>query len=498
MSPVRRHSPVRFIAAPSIGRARVGIEPGAMKPLSASGLQCVSSARDIWHQPYARCPRFASTAQCGLFHPAAHAGLRGVSSQDRGERVTLRCRTQCAVALNPTCIWYKNGQRLTNPVTSYNSLILDPVTSYNSLILEPISSEDAGNYSCAVEGFERILSPEETLTVRYGPKTTSVSVSPSGEIVEGSSVTLTCNSDANPPVDKYTWYKKNGGHNQSISNQNTGPHHTFNQVKSSDTGEYYCEAQNELGTDRPESINMDVKYGPKNTSVSVSPSGEIVEGSSVTLTCSSDANPPVDKYTWYKTNIASAKASGQSYSITNIISEDRGEYYCEAQNRRGSMNSTAQMIIVAVKQTSVLTAAVGITVVVLVLILCLSGLMWFRKKASKPTSNTGDTSENEQGDSSPVYDNISGMAMTSTAAQTVATDDQDDVHYASVHFQEVLLYSTIQPSQAQEQDEDIQYATLKLNLLSDATCPTAADPGAAEEDYFVLYSTVNKSRTKKT
>nr|XP_046192919.1 B-cell receptor CD22-like isoform X1 [Oncorhynchus gorbuscha]XP_046192920.1 B-cell receptor CD22-like isoform X1 [Oncorhynchus gorbuscha] len=420
------------------------------------------------------------------------------TSVSEGERVTLRCRTQCAVALNPTCIWYKNGQRLTNPVTSYNSLILDPVTSYNSLILEPISSEDAGNYSCAVEGFERILSPEETLTVRYGPKTTSVSVSPSGEIVEGSSVTLTCNSDANPPVDKYTWYKKNGGHNQSISNQNTGPHHTFNQVKSSDTGEYYCEAQNELGTDRPESINMDVKYGPKNTSVSVSPSGEIVEGSSVTLTCSSDANPPVDKYTWYKTNIASAKASGQSYSITNIISEDRGEYYCEAQNRRGSMNSTAQMIIVAVKQTSVLTAAVGITVVVLVLILCLSGLMWFRKKASKPTSNTGDTSENEQGDSSPVYDNISGMAMTSTAAQTVATDDQDDVHYASVHFQEVLLYSTIQPSQAQEQDEDIQYATLKLNLLSDATCPTAADPGAAEEDYFVLYSTVNKSRTKKT
>nr|XP_046192246.1 B-cell receptor CD22-like isoform X4 [Oncorhynchus gorbuscha] len=327
------------------------------------------------------------------------------TSVSEGERVTLRCRTQCAVALNPTCIWYKNGQRLTNPVTSYNSLILDPVTSYNSLILEPISSEDAGNYSCAVEGFERILSPEETLTVRYGPK---------------------------------------------------------------------------------------------NTSVSVSPSGEIVEGSSVTLTCSSDANPPVDKYTWYKTNIASAKASGQSYSITNIISEDRGEYYCEAQNRRGSMNSTAQMIIVAVKQTSVLTAAVGITVVVLVLILCLSGLMWFRKKASKPTSNTGDTSENEQGDSSPVYDNISGMAMTSTAAQTVATDDQDDVHYASVHFQEVLLYSTIQPSQAQEQDEDIQYATLKLNLLSDATCPTAADPGAAEEDYFVLYSTVNKSRTKKT
>uniref|UniRef100_A0A4W5KG18 Ig-like domain-containing protein n=1 Tax=Hucho hucho TaxID=62062 RepID=A0A4W5KG18_9TELE len=115
---------------------------------------------------------------------------------------------------------------------------------------------------------------------------------------------------------------------------------------------------------------------PKNTSVSVSPSGEIVEGSSVTLTCSSDANPPVDKYTWYKKNVTSPKASGQSYSITNIISEDSGEYYCEAENTIASNNSTALMIIVAGKQ--VLTAAVGIIVVVLVLILCLSGPMWFR------------------------------------------------------------------------------------------------------------------------
>uniref|UniRef100_A0AAZ3QH22 Ig-like domain-containing protein n=1 Tax=Oncorhynchus tshawytscha TaxID=74940 RepID=A0AAZ3QH22_ONCTS len=292
------------------------------------------------------------------------------TSVSEGERVTLRCRTQCTVGLNPTYIWYKNGQSLTNPVTSYNSLILDPV-----------SSEDAGNYSCAVEGLERILSPEETLTVRYGPK---------------------------------------------------------------------------------------------NTSVSVSPSGEIVEGSSVTLTCSSDANPPVDKYTWYQKNVTSPKASGQSYSITNIISEDRGEYYCEAQNGRGSMNSTALMIIVAGKQISVLTAAVGIIVVVLVLILCLSGLMWFRKKNSTSTSNTRDTADDGQGDSSPVYDNISNMAMTSTAAQTESTDDQDDVHYASVHFshsknQEVPLYSTVQLHQPQKQDQDVQYAAVKFNLPSSAT-----------------------------
>ncbi|XP_045568580.1 titin isoform X2 [Salmo salar] len=426
-------------------------------------------------------------------HDGRFSGLPGVmltvtdillemhpTSVSEGERVTLRCRTKCPVSLNPTYIWYKNGQRLTKPITSYNSLILDPV-----------SSEDTGNYSCAVEGFERILSPEETLTVRFGPKNTSVSVSPSGEIVEGSSVTLTCSSDANPPVDKYTWYKKNGA---SL----TGSEKTYNftTISSEDRGEYYCEAENKYGRLISSSLPVDVQYGPKNTSVSVSPSGEIVEGSSVTLTCSSDANPPVDKYTWYKKNVTSPKASGQSYIITNIISEDRGEYYCEAQNGRGSMNSTSLMIIVAGKQTSVMTAAVGIIVVVLVLILCLSVFMWFRKKASTSPSDTRDTADDGQGDSSPVYDNISSMAMTPTAAQTAATDDQDDVHYASVHFsrsknQEVPLYSTVQ-----KQDEDVQYAAVKFNHLSAATQPTAAQ--AAEVDPSVLYSTVNKPRNKKT
>ncbi|XP_045568586.1 B-cell receptor CD22 isoform X2 [Salmo salar] len=396
-----------------------------------------------------------------------------VTPAAEGQR-TLTCSTTCTLTnnFNPTYIWYKNRQ----PVRKASS----PMYS--------ISSEDADSYYCAVKGHDGLSSPAV-----YKPKSTSVSVSPSGEIVEDSSVTLTCSSDANPPVDKYTWYKKNGGGYQSM----TGPQHVFNQIQSSDTGEYYCEAQNEMGTDRSRTINMDVKYGPKSTSVSVSPSGEIVEGSSVTLTCSSDANPPVDKYTWYKKNVTSPKASGQSYSITNITSEDRGEYYCEAQNTIASKNSTALMIIVAVKQT-VLTAAVGIIVVVLVLILCLSGLMCFRKKASKSPSDTRHTADDGQGDSGPVYDNVSSVVKSPTDNPT---DNQDDIHYASVHFshsknQEVPLYSTVQLPQTQKQDEDVQYSALKFNFPSAATLPTAAQ--ASEEDPSVLYSTVNKPRTKKS
>ncbi|XP_052384016.1 B-cell receptor CD22-like [Oncorhynchus keta] len=406
------------------------------------------------------------------------------TSVSEGERVTLRCRTNCTLDPITAYSWYKNGQPIANSNTS------SPV-----YILFSVSSEDTGRYSCSVEGHEDLPTAEETLTVRYGPWNTSVSVSPSGEIVEGSSVTLTCSSDANPPVDKYTWYKKN-----VTSPKASGQRYSITNIISEDRGEYYCEAENKYGRLNSSSVSVDVQYGPKNTSVSVSPSGEIVEGSSVTLTCSSDANPLVDKYTWYFQNETFLNGCGQMYNISNFKSKDSGHYHCEAWNRRGSRNSTALMIIIPGKQTSVLTAAVGIIVVVLVLILCLSGLMWFRKKASKSTSDTRDTSENVERDSSPVYENVSSLSTAPTAAQTESTYDQDDVHYASVHFsrsknQEVPLYSTVQLPQPQKEDEDVQYDAVKFNLPSAATLPTAAQ--AAEEDSSVLYSTVNKPEPRR-
>nr|XP_046196610.1 sialoadhesin-like [Oncorhynchus gorbuscha] len=166
------------------------------------------------------------------------------TSVSEGENVTLRCRTNCT--LNPITVysWYKNGQSIPNSNTS------SPV-----YILFSVSSGDTGRYSCSVEGHEDLPSAEETLTVTYGPKNTSVSVSPSGEIVEGSSVTLTCSSDANPPVDKYTWYKKN-----VTSPKASGQSYSITNIISEDRGEYYCEAENKYGRLISSSVFVDVQY----------------------------------------------------------------------------------------------------------------------------------------------------------------------------------------------------------------------------------------------
>ena len=84
---------------------------------------------------------------------------------------------------------------------------------------------------------------------------------------------------------------------------------------------------------------------PKTTTVFTRPSGVITKGSSVTLTCSSDANPPVENYTWFKVGESTPVGSGQQYSITNISSEDGGQYYCEARNKYGAEDSTAVSIM---------------------------------------------------------------------------------------------------------------------------------------------------------
>ncbi|XP_076135625.1 B-cell receptor CD22-like [Alosa pseudoharengus] len=266
-----------------------------------------------------------------------------------GDKVTLTCNTTCSLSNNPTYIWYRNSQ-------SVNDLH----TADNRLDIHSARPEDAGNYSCAVKGHEIHSSPEMNLNVIYAPKNTSVSVSPSGDIEEGSSVTLTCSSDANPRVQTYIWYKMLEGCSSQVG---LSQNHTFVNISSEQIGLYYCVAENEIGKHNSTAVQIIVTYVPRNTSVSVSPSGDIEEGSSVTLTCSSDANPRVQTYIRYKMLEGRSSQVGwsQNHSFVNISSEQSGLYYCVAENVIGKHNSSALQINVtyAPKNTSVSVSPSG-------------------------------------------------------------------------------------------------------------------------------------------
>ncbi|XP_056440379.1 B-cell receptor CD22-like [Gadus chalcogrammus] len=181
-------------------------------------------------------------------------------------------------------------------------------------------------------------------------------------------------------------------------------------------------------------------YAPKTPSVTVSPSGEIEEGSSVTLSCSSDANPAAN-YTWFREHEDSVKASGQNYTITNITSELGGNYYCQAHNAIGFHNSTFLLIKVCIqclKSTSssrTTTVAVRGIVVLLATVLLLVFLWMRRKWASRKACGQGGRPDTiEELLPVPVYENVPALTnRLAHAAQREPIEEQDGHHCAIIH-----------------------------------------------------------------
>ncbi|KAL6481958.1 hypothetical protein MHYP_G00100380 [Metynnis hypsauchen] len=331
-------------------------------------------------------------------------------------------------------------------------------SSTDQLHLQPVNRENKDRYHCAVLG---LRSPEVTLNVRYGPKSVSVSISPSGVIVEGSSVTLTCSSDGNPPVE-YHWIK-------GSSLVGKGETYTMKKISSVNSGEYKCRSSNEHGYKYSAALTLNVLYGPKSVSVSISPPGVIVEGSSVTLTCSSDANPPVE-YHWIKGT--SLVGKGETYTMKKISSVDSGEYKCRSSNEHGEKLSEALTLNVLYppKSVSVSINSSGETAVgSSVTLTCSSdanppvqNYTWFkegeREEAIQLMMQTKHRQEN-------LYSNVALRPAASDAAPDPDPSNQDDVHYASVVPRKVRNPRNAESSAATASafgaDEEVQYASVQ-------------------------------------
>ncbi|CAL8401983.1 unnamed protein product [Gadus morhua 'NCC'] len=380
-------------------------------------------------------------------------------------RAELECHSRCGLAGNHLYTWFRNGENVGQGVNSW------------------VQPQSGGSYSCAVEE-HNLSSP-----LVYAPKTPSVTVSPSGEIEEGSSVTLNCSSDANPAAD-YTWFKVNGDNFSRDTNQ--GQPLFFRRILSTNSGQYRCDAQNKLGKESV-SISINVQYGPNHTSVYSSPSGGIEEGSSVTLSCSSDANPAAN-YTWFREHEDSVRESGQNYTITNITSEHEGNYYCQAHNAFGRHNSS--FLFIKVTSSSLTAMVAESTIVMLLATILLLVFLWMRRKRAfrKACEQGGRPDTVEEPLPVPVYENASALTnqMVPTALRE-PTEEHDDLHYASIHTsrsknQEVPRW--LPGSRVQSDQTDALFYSV-VNVKRPNAVPGEREKTEATET-SVLYSTVKK------
>ncbi|XP_041961169.1 B-cell receptor CD22-like [Alosa sapidissima] len=240
-----------------------------------------------------------------------------------GERAMLECTTTCQPQAKMPYTWMKNNKPMLNTTTS---------TDTEKLILGQIAISHEGEYACA-HGNKVISSPAMKLSVEYPPKKTSISVTPPGEIVEGVPVTLTCSSDGRPSVKTYTWYKKTG---PNVSQIGQGQNYTFKNISTNDSGQYFCMSANKHGGQNSTFGFFDILYPPQHTSIFVHPAAEDLEVGFVSMQCSSDGNPKVENYTWFKENVMPPVGAGQNYSTG-----ESGWFYCEAWNKVGTQKSVS-------------------------------------------------------------------------------------------------------------------------------------------------------------
>ncbi|XP_053736242.1 B-cell receptor CD22-like [Synchiropus splendidus] len=257
------------------------------------------------------------------------------STVTEGERVSLTCRSGCPSSSGQ--VWFKDGK---------------PFSGSNFRA----SRESSGRYHCALSSVEGATSVSVELNVLYAPLNVVLRKVSTEDTVKGSSVTLSCSSDANPPVslDGYSMYKDN----HWIS---SGPSLTIPVLELRHSGRYHCRAWNNVSregeaTVASADVDLDVKYTPVNVVLRKISTEDTVKGSSVTLSCSSDANPPVspDGYSMYKDE--RWISSGPSLTIPVLEPRHSGRYHCRAWNnvsRAGEATVASADVDLDVKYTPV-------------------------------------------------------------------------------------------------------------------------------------------------
>uniref|UniRef100_A0A672FH94 Ig-like domain-containing protein n=1 Tax=Salarias fasciatus TaxID=181472 RepID=A0A672FH94_SALFA len=166
------------------------------------------------------------------------------------------------------------------------------------------------------------------------------------EVEEGAQVTVTCSAvtpcPALPPV--LIWNPSLGVTEETNGAKTVTSVLNFTASSLHDGQKLSCSAlyTRQAGNTQllyERALTLQVFYPPDNTSVSHS--GPVTEGSSVTLSCSAEANPAVDSYSWYNPD---GEQVGTKKKLSITVSEADSQFYCKASNKYGAQNSSITQI----------------------------------------------------------------------------------------------------------------------------------------------------------
>ncbi|XP_015989027.2 vascular cell adhesion protein 1 isoform X1 [Rousettus aegyptiacus] len=173
----------------------------------------------------------------------------------------------------------------------------------------------------------------QTIYVNVAPRNTTILVSPSVIVKEGSSVNITCSSNGLPAPKILLSRQLNNGDLQPLSENTTL---TLISTTMEDSGIYVCEGINQAGVSRKE-VELVIQVAPKDIKLTAFPSESVKEGETVIISCTCRNVPK----TWIilkkkaETGDTVLKSTDGAYTIHKVQLEDAGVYECESKNDVG-------------------------------------------------------------------------------------------------------------------------------------------------------------------
>ncbi|NXM44738.1 VCAM1 protein, partial [Gymnorhina tibicen] len=256
------------------------------------------------------------------------------NSLREGETLNLTCVTQS----NPPAqiVWSKYSAKESIQHLIKNNVLSIPHVHFN----------DSGRYICEVINLVTNKTEKSTvdIIIQGAPVITKLSIEPSTTVQEGENVSIQCSAESNPPPKIILRRKSDNAHMGPYSARSI----LLPSVTFQNGGDYECVAKNAFGNSRSE-ITLNVKYGPKNTMITVIPTAALKEGETVTMKCTSSGNPaPVISWNKKKATGESEKISkNATLTIQNLKSQDLGLYECEAYNEFGKEEKAVKLYVQA-------------------------------------------------------------------------------------------------------------------------------------------------------
>uniref|UniRef100_A0AAQ5X1F3 Ig-like domain-containing protein n=1 Tax=Amphiprion ocellaris TaxID=80972 RepID=A0AAQ5X1F3_AMPOC len=280
----------------------------------------------------------------------------------------------------------------------------------------------------------------------------------SGELKEKKSVTISCSAFTpcphSPP--QLTWNLQQNSHSQIEENTDgTFTAKIQQSITLSDSHDGFnisCSATYPVDEGKPGKTKetqqiLSVTYAPKETSASISPSGLVLAGSWVNLTCSSRANPPVSNFFWFlKTKDGPMKVA-EGYLHRLKMTNMTESYFCVATNDLGHETSLEIHLRISENgQPSSLGAVVGGITGVIVL-MCVVFILWRLKSTCSTSHQVQNTLLQEQ----------------------TRTAENEGIHYGVIDFSKLRPGPSSDSMKDNRQQTDVIYSQVKVCKSSTQT-----------------------------